>query len=60
MLTDREIKALKPTGTRFEVADDFVAGLALCVTPNGIKSWSLRYRVGGRRCRGSHSADIPS
>lgn len=46
-LTDRTIKALKPAARRLDVYDDKIAGLALRVTPTGIKSWSLRYRAGG-------------
>lgn len=48
-LTDLAIKALKPKGQRYEVYDDHVPGLALRVTPSGVKSWSLRYRVGGQQ-----------
>ncbi len=46
-LTDRTIKALKPAAQRLDIYDDKIAGLALRVTPTGIKSWSLRYRAGG-------------
>lgn len=48
-LTDRTIRALKPAPQRIEVFDDKIPGLALRVTPQGIKSWSLRYRVGGQQ-----------
>jgi integrase len=48
-LTDLTIKALKPAARRREVYDDHVPGLSLRVTPTGIKSWSLRYRVGGQQ-----------
>jgi integrase len=49
-LTDRRIATLKPNPTRrVELPDDKVAGLALRVTPNGIKTWTLRYRLTGGR-----------
>jgi integrase len=48
MLTDRQIAAIKPTITRVEYVDEKVPGLALRVTPNGVKSWTVRYRHRGR------------
>jgi hypothetical protein len=48
MLTDRQIAAIKPTTTRVEYVDEKVPGLALRVTPNGAKSWTVRYRHRGR------------
>jgi hypothetical protein len=48
MLTDRQIAAIKPTSTRVEYVDEKVPGLALRVTPNGAKSWTVRYRHRGR------------
>jgi integrase len=48
MLTDRLIVAIKPTTTRVEYVDEKVPGLALRVTPNGAKSWTVRYRHRGR------------
>src|SRR5436309_8352886 len=47
LLTDRRIAALKPTRTRTEYLDQKVPGLALRVTPNGVKSWTVRYRHRG-------------
>ena len=47
-LTARKIKAIKPTRTRVEYLDDKMPGLALRVTPNGAKSWTVRYRHRGR------------
>src|SRR5687768_11144037 len=50
MLTDRSIATAKATGgKRLELADDKVPGLALRVSTSGVKSWALRYRVGGGR-----------
>lgn len=44
-LTDGFIRAARPPVTgRIEIADLRCAGLALRITPNGIKSWSFRFR----------------
>ena len=44
-LTDRFIQAVKPPATgRLVVADTEVAGLSLRVTPNGVRSFLVRYR----------------
>jgi integrase len=52
MLTDRLIATIKADGQRLDLPDDLVPGLALRVTPSGVKTWSLRYRMeGGRRAR---------
>ena len=48
MLTDRQVAAIKPTTARVEYVDEKVPGLALRVTPNGAKSWTVRYRHRGR------------
>jgi integrase len=48
MLTDRLVKTLKAS-TRLEIPDGHVPGMSLRVTTSGVKSWSLRYRVGGGR-----------
>ena len=47
MLNDLQIKALKATGKRYEVA--FSNGLYLDVTPTGSKIWRYRYRLHGQR-----------
>jgi len=55
-LTDRFIEALKPpTGAAaIDYPDEVTPGLALRVTPAGVKSWSLRFRnVTGRKTRRS-------
>ena len=50
MLTDRTIKALKAPATgRTELYDAHARGLSLRVTANGVKSWLLRFRVGGQQ-----------
>lgn len=48
LLTARGIAALRAKATRIEYGDTVVPGLALRVTPNGIKSWTVRYRHRGR------------
>jgi len=48
MLTGRKIAAIKPTLRRVEYLDRKVPGLALRVTPQGAKSWTIRYRHRGR------------
>ncbi len=47
-LTARTIASLKPRPTRYEVFDQEHRGLAVRVTPRGIKTWTLAYRLGGR------------
>lgn len=46
MLTEVQIKALKPRASLYRVADG--GGLCIEVTPQGSKLWRYRYRVGGR------------
>lgn len=45
-LTDTKIKALKPRGKAYQEADE--GGLFIEVSPAGLKTWRLRYRMGGR------------
>lgn len=55
-LTDRFIEALKPPkgAAAIDYPDEATPGLALRVTPAGVKSWSLRFRnVAGRKTRKS-------
>lgn len=47
-LTARTIASLKPRPTRYEVFDQEHRGLAVRVTPRGVKTWTLAYRLGGR------------
>ncbi|MBI5014386.1 MAG: integrase arm-type DNA-binding domain-containing protein [Deltaproteobacteria bacterium] len=48
MLTDAKVKTLKAREERSEVADGGRNGLVLRVTPNGVKTWALRYRMDGK------------
>jgi len=51
-LNDRKLRGLKPRdGRGYEVADRAFPGLCLRVMSSGVRSWSLRYRVGGRQKR---------
>lgn len=47
MLTDMELRALKPTGKIYKVTDQ--QGLYLAVTPTGTISFRYGYRIHGRR-----------
>lgn len=47
MLTDMQLRALKPTGKIFKVADQ--RGLYAAVTPTGVISFRFDYRIHGRR-----------
>ncbi|MFN7982481.1 MAG: tyrosine-type recombinase/integrase [Vicinamibacterales bacterium] len=47
-LTARTVERLKPGARQRDVWDSVVSGLGLRISPNGTKSWSLRYRVGRR------------
>lgn len=47
-LTVAGIEKTKPGDKRIEIADAVTRGLYLVVQPSGSKSWSVRYRVGGR------------
>lgn len=45
-LTVRTVESLKPDPSRrIEYHDDKVVGLSLRITPEGARSWSLRYRI---------------
>lgn len=43
-LNPRFVETVKPKATRIDYPDHVVKGLALRVTPSGVKSWTLRYR----------------
>lgn len=47
MLTDMQLRALKPTGKAFKVAD--AQGLYAAVTRTGVISFRFDYRLAGRR-----------
>ena len=49
-LTERFIATLKPPASgRLVVTDADVRGLSIRVTPNGVKSWHIRYRPKGQK-----------
>ncbi|CDK99965.1 Putative prophage CPZ-55 integrase [Magnetospirillum gryphiswaldense MSR-1 v2] len=49
--TDRYLKGLKSTATRYSKTDLSCPGLMIRVTPNGVKSWSIQYRPKGQAQR---------
>jgi integrase len=49
MLTDLSVSKMQPPATRREVPDGKIAGLYLMLTPNGAKSWVVRYRSHGEQ-----------
>src|SRR5689334_16061309 len=62
-LSDRFVEQIKPAKTRREYFDASFGGLALRVTENGHKSWTLFYRIHGRQRRltlGSYPAIMPA
>lgn len=48
-LTDKRIQGLRADGTRLEVRDAKVRNLVLRVTPAGVKTWSVQFRVRGSK-----------
>jgi integrase len=62
-LSDLFVQKVKPTGQRREYFDASFGGLALRVSENGHKSWTLFYRIHGRQRRltlGSYPAIKPA
>lgn len=51
LLNDSQLRCLQPSGQLFAVRDAKVSGLELRVRPDGVKSWSLRYRIAGQQRR---------
>jgi integrase len=47
----KAIVTLQPRAARYHVRDGKVTGLELRVSPNGEKTWTLRYRASGERRR---------
>jgi integrase len=48
MLTDRQLRNIKPRATDYELRDGAVPGLALRVRSTGAAAWVLRYEIAGR------------
>ena len=48
-LNDRQLKCLKTTGKRYEVADG--QGLSVRVSPKGQLTFQMRFRFGNQLCR---------
>lgn len=49
--TTRQLDALKPKASRYEIPEPGRTGLAVRVTPNGQKAWTFRYRFHGEQKR---------
>lgn len=49
--TDRQVNSLRPRKARYEIPEPGRTGLAIRVTPNGVKTWTLRYRYRGTQKR---------
>jgi len=45
-LTDKALEALKPRAERYEVHDSYCPGLSVRVTPEGRKTFNVKYRYG--------------
>jgi integrase len=45
LTNDQSVTALHPKSARYAVRDSKVAGLELRVRPDGVKTWTLRYRA---------------
>jgi len=62
MLTDRQVKALKPREAEYTVSDDTrqrgTGRLVLRVRPSGVKEWLYRYHLDGRKRRVSYPARV--
>lgn len=59
-ITDKALRALKPTRDHYEVSDDKVAGLSFRVHPSGKKNFFVRYFANGRRRRFTLKPDYPA
>jgi integrase len=57
MLTNLQVKALKPAATRYLKTDE--RGLCIDVLPSGVKSWIFRYRLNGRQQK-NHLGQYPA
>lgn len=50
-LTEKRVASLESTGERLDISDAACPGLWLRVTPNGVRTFSIRYRANGRLAR---------
>jgi hypothetical protein len=46
-LTTRTIETLKPGPVRKEIPDGYLPNLYLILQPSGVRSFAVRYRIGG-------------
>jgi len=49
--TDKQVQALRPKKARYETPEPGRTGLAIRVSPHGVKSWAFRYRYRGEQKR---------
>jgi len=60
-LTDRYLQTVTPPSTgRLEILDAEAPGLVLRVTPNGVRSWAIRYRLKGQAQRRATFGSYPA
>jgi integrase len=50
-LTVKSVEAMAPSSTRREIPDAYCPKLYLIVQPSGVKSWAIRYSLGGRTAK---------
>lgn len=50
-LTTKAIEKIKPRAAAFYISDGKVPGLQLRIAPDGSRTWSVRYRIGGKQRR---------
>ena len=58
MLTERIVRDAKPGPKTHILWDSTVKGLGLRITPKGVKSYILNYRINGRRAPGNDCPDF--
>ena len=51
ILNDKDLKTALPRNEAYQIWDDKTTGLHVIVSPQGVKSFYLRYQFGGRRLR---------
>ena len=49
--TDKQVNALRPRRTRYELPEPGRTGLTMRVSPHGVKAWCFRYRYRGEQKR---------
>ncbi len=52
----RRLAAARPREKKYDVWDDAISGLGVCIYPSGVRSFFLRRQLPGGRVAGSPSA----